>query len=90
MAIPQLPSVAHRGDAYPAVPDDPFANPDDMRSTPRFAPPACASPASAAAAADSVLAGIGREVMASGTFPGGEQKMVVVRARHPLEIDKVG
>jgi hypothetical protein len=37
----------------------------------RIAPPATASPASLAAAASSVLAGIGKEVLACGTFPGG-------------------
>lgn len=101
----------------------------------RLTPPSSASPASVAAAESSTLAGIGKEVLASGTFPGIEgatpptagrsaegkreplgfspgwdrardaktkenadaaaaagtcdkKKMVVIRARTPLDLDK--
>jgi hypothetical protein len=52
----------------------------------RFVVPATASPASFAAAADSALAGVGKEVLATGSF-NGMDKMVVVRARSALEVD---
>jgi len=88
MAIPHFPVVAdaaHLPKAFLASCSD--AKDRAMNARVRFVVPASASPASIAAAADSALAGIGKEVLATGSF-NGVDKMVVVRARSALEVDK--